>query len=212
MLANDSDPSGKPLTAALVAGPADGALTLNPNGSFSYTPKSGFYGADSFTYRDSDGTLQSNTATVALTVTQPPAPPPTAPTNLTATGGVGQVSLSWKASSSGGVSNYLVYCENPGSSTFVQVGTTNGTTTTYTDTGLAASSTYGYKVEASNAEGNSPFSNVATATTSAGNPGLVAAYSFDEGTGTTVHDASGNGNNGTISGATGGPPASTARR
>ena len=72
VLANDSDPSGKPLTAALVAGPANGTLTLNPNGSFSYTPKAGFYGADSFTYRDSDGTLQSNTATVALTVTQQP--------------------------------------------------------------------------------------------------------------------------------------------
>ena len=71
VLANDSDPSGKPLTAALVAGPANGTLTLNSNGSFSYTPKAGFYGADSFTYRDSDGTLQSNTATVALTVTTP---------------------------------------------------------------------------------------------------------------------------------------------
>ena len=69
VLANDSDPSGKPLTAALVAGPANGTLTLNSNGSFSYTPKAGFSGADSFTYRDSDGTLQSNTATVALTVT-----------------------------------------------------------------------------------------------------------------------------------------------
>src|SRR6202046_1183102 len=33
-------------------------------------------------------------------------------------------------------------------------------------------------------------------------PGLVAAYGFDEGSGTTVTDASGNGNNGTISGAT----------
>ena len=33
-------------------------------------------------------------------------------------------------------------------------------------------------------------------------PGLVAAYSFDEGSGTTVFDASGNGNNGTIGGAT----------
>ena len=33
-------------------------------------------------------------------------------------------------------------------------------------------------------------------------PGLVAAYGFNEGTGTTVTDASGNGNNGTISGAT----------
>ena len=33
-------------------------------------------------------------------------------------------------------------------------------------------------------------------------PGLVAAYSFDEGSGTTISDASGNGNNGTISGTT----------
>ena len=32
--------------------------------------------------------------------------------------------------------------------------------------------------------------------------GLVAAYSFNEGTGTTVADLSGNGNTGTISGAT----------
>ena len=33
-------------------------------------------------------------------------------------------------------------------------------------------------------------------------PGLVAAYSFDAGTGSTLADASGNGNNGTINGAT----------
>jgi hypothetical protein len=33
-------------------------------------------------------------------------------------------------------------------------------------------------------------------------PGLVAAYGFNEGTGTVVNDASGNGNNGTINGAT----------
>ena len=35
-----------------------------------------------------------------------------------------------------------------------------------------------------------------------GASGLVAAYSFDEGSGTTVADASGTGNTGTISGAT----------
>jgi hypothetical protein len=33
-------------------------------------------------------------------------------------------------------------------------------------------------------------------------PGLVAAYAFNEGSGTVVHDVSGNGNNGSISGAT----------
>ena len=40
------------------------------------------------------------------------------------------------------------------------------------------------------------------ATTPAGPSGLVAAYAFDEGSGTTVTDASGNGNNGTIANAT----------
>jgi hypothetical protein len=42
---------------------------------------------------------------------------------------------------------------------------------------------------------------IVTATPPTG-PGLVAAYPFNEGSGTTVFDVSGNGNNGTISGAT----------
>src|SRR5262249_36776954 len=38
VLSNDSDPEGDPMTATLVAGPANGTLTLNPDGSFNYTP------------------------------------------------------------------------------------------------------------------------------------------------------------------------------
>ena len=41
-----------------------------------------------------------------------------------------------------------------------------------------------------------------TVPASAQTAGLVAAYGFNEGTGTTIRDISGNGNNGTISGAT----------
>src|SRR5262249_27419290 len=56
---------------------------------------------------------------------------------------------------------------------------------------------------ATDAAGNlSPYTNTATATTPAAPSGLVAAYGFDEGTGTTVTDASGNGNSGTITNAT----------
>ena len=66
-----------------------------------------------------------------------------------------------------------------------------------------ASTTYSYRVRATDAAGNlSTYSNTANATTPAGPSGLVAAYGFDEGSGTTVADASGNGNNGTISNAT----------
>jgi len=69
VLDNDSDPDGDPLTAVLVTGPSHGSLTLNANGSFSYTPAADFAGSDSFTYKASDGTAQSNPATVTITVT-----------------------------------------------------------------------------------------------------------------------------------------------
>ncbi len=51
--------SGHSLTPAVVTGPAHGTLTLNPDGSFSYSPVSGFNGTDSFTYDVSDGTSTS---------------------------------------------------------------------------------------------------------------------------------------------------------
>ena len=69
VLANDTDAEGNPLTAAVVASVAHGTLTLGANGSISYVPTTGYTGPDSFTYRANDGSLNSNTATVSLTVT-----------------------------------------------------------------------------------------------------------------------------------------------
>ena len=68
VLGNDTDVEGGPLTAILVAGPASGSLTLSANGSFTYTPNANFNGSDSFTYRANDGTADSNTVTVSITV------------------------------------------------------------------------------------------------------------------------------------------------
>ncbi len=68
VLGNDGDVDGNPLTAALVSNVSNGALTLNPNGSFSYTPNLNFNGSDSFTYQANDGTLNSNIVTVTITV------------------------------------------------------------------------------------------------------------------------------------------------
>ncbi|HEX3148917.1 MAG TPA: Ig-like domain-containing protein [Gemmataceae bacterium] len=72
LLANDTDADGDALTAILGAGPAHGSLTLNANGSFTYTPAAGYSGSDTFTYRANDKAASSALATVNLLVAPPP--------------------------------------------------------------------------------------------------------------------------------------------
>lgn len=67
VLGNDVNPLPGPMTAKLSSNPANGALDLNPDGSFTYTPKSGFVGQDSFTYVADNG-QPSSVATVTLVV------------------------------------------------------------------------------------------------------------------------------------------------
>ena len=75
VLGNDSDVDGDPLTAIIVANPSHGSVTLNPNGSFTYTPSTNYNGPDSFTYKANDGTVNGNVATVNITVTAVNDPP-----------------------------------------------------------------------------------------------------------------------------------------
>ena len=70
ILANDSDANGQTLSSILVSDPGNGGLILNADGSFIYTPFNNFVGTDSFTYFANDGTMDSNTATVSITVNQ----------------------------------------------------------------------------------------------------------------------------------------------
>ncbi len=76
VLANDSDPdSGNNLglRAVKVTDPAHGTLTLNADGSFTYTPQASFFGTDTFTYKDNDGVHDGNVATVTFNVVNPAA-------------------------------------------------------------------------------------------------------------------------------------------
>ena len=69
-----TDPNGDPLTYAIVTPPSHG--TLSPAGtagpSRTYIPTTGYEGPDSFTFKTNDGSLDSNTATVSITVQNGP--------------------------------------------------------------------------------------------------------------------------------------------
>jgi uncharacterized repeat protein (TIGR01451 family) len=71
ILANDLNPNG-PLGDLVITGnttPANGALVLNADGSFTYTPNAGFRGpTDTFTYTLGNGTGLTDTATVTITI------------------------------------------------------------------------------------------------------------------------------------------------
>jgi hypothetical protein len=63
-----TDADSNPLTYAVVTGPAHGTLSGTAPG-LTYTPNAGYSGPDSFTFKANDGSADSNTATVSITVT-----------------------------------------------------------------------------------------------------------------------------------------------
>jgi gliding motility-associated-like protein len=75
VLNNDSDPNGNPITAIKVTDPANGTVTLNPNGSFTYVHNNGTSTSDSFTYKVNDGIVDGNTVTVTITINASNTPP-----------------------------------------------------------------------------------------------------------------------------------------
>ncbi len=68
VLDNDTDPEGDSLTVDSFTPPDNGSLTLNPDGSFDYTPEPNFNGTDTFEYTIDDGNGGSDTATVTINV------------------------------------------------------------------------------------------------------------------------------------------------
>jgi VCBS repeat-containing protein len=68
VLVDDTDADFDTLTAVKVTDPAHGTLILNSNGAFTYTPAANYSGTDFFTYTANDGIVDSNVATVNITV------------------------------------------------------------------------------------------------------------------------------------------------
>src|SRR6266571_1743419 len=134
----------------------------------------GLVAATSYNYRaraaDAAGNL-SGYSSIASVTTQGTSDTmaPTMPSGLTATAASSsQINLAWTASTDNvGVTGYQVdRCQGASCTTFVQVATPTGTS--FNDTGLAAATSYSYRVRAADAAGNlSAYSNVASARTGA---------------------------------------------
>ena len=75
VLANDSDPDGDPITVTGYTQPANGAVTVNANGSLTYIPNPNFNGTNTFSYTIADGKGGTATTTVTVTVTPTNDPP-----------------------------------------------------------------------------------------------------------------------------------------
>jgi VCBS repeat-containing protein len=69
-----SDPDGNALTYVILSGPANGMLT-GIGSSRTYLPNPNYNGADSFTFKVNDGAVDSNTATVSITINSVNDPP-----------------------------------------------------------------------------------------------------------------------------------------
>jgi hypothetical protein len=99
-----------------------------------------------------------------------PAPiPPVAPSDPTAAAvSSSQINLAWTDNSDNEDGFKIERCTGAGCTAFSQIATVGGNVTTYSNTGLAGSTTYTYRIRAYNAGGNSDYSNLASATTDVG--------------------------------------------
>jgi len=112
------------------------------------------------TARDAAGNTSTDTLTVTYTI-----PPPAEPTGLTATATSStQINLTW-TDASNNESGFKLERKTGAGGTYAQIATPATNATSYSDTGLAASTTYFYRIRSTNTAGDSAYSNEVSATT-----------------------------------------------
>ncbi len=150
VLGNDTDIEGGPLGAVLISGPTHGTLTLNPNGSFSYTPAPNFSGVDGFSYKANDGRDDSNAATVSIVISSDNDPPVAVSDSVTTQSGQ-PVSITLEASDADGSALTYRIVRSPANGTL----TGTGPNRTYTPkTGFTGSDSFAFVANDGNADSN----------------------------------------------------------
>jgi uncharacterized repeat protein (TIGR02543 family) len=159
-----SVPTGTNLTALV----ATFTLSSGATAAIGSTPQISGQTANNFTSAVTYVLTSQDSSTVQnYLVTVVVAGNPSAPQNLTATGGQGSASLSWSAPASDGgrpVTGYVVE-SSLDSTNWTNVGATNASTTTLNVSGLANSTTYSFRVRATNISGSTAYNYSDLATT-----------------------------------------------
>jgi hypothetical protein len=159
--ATDVD-AGDTLTYSKVSGPA--WLTVSADGTLSGTPGSGDVGANVFTVQVDDGNGGTDTATLNITVNTAPAIP-AAPSNLSATAvSKTQIDLDWTDNADNETGFKIERSKNVNTN-FSEIATVGADVTSFSDTTAKKNTTYFYRVRATNADGDSAYSNEASART-----------------------------------------------
>ena len=143
VLANDSDPLGGTLTAAIAASPLHGTAQVQGT-AIVYAPAPNYFGPDVFTYRASNAEATSTAATVTVTVTPVNDPPVAVDDTATTDQDVAVVvSVLGNDTDVDGDTLTVAATTQPANGSV----TTNGTTVTYTpNAGFAGNDSFGYTV------------------------------------------------------------------
>ncbi|MDB1087590.1 glycosyl hydrolase family 8 [Streptomyces sp. ACA25] len=181
----DGSPTGAPgcvhvtTTGCTVTG-------LSPETSYSFTVRA----------RDAAGNVSAPSSSLAVTTAAPSTTAPAAPSGLTATAsGPTDITLSW-TDNSADETGFRIERRTGADGSWALLTTTAPDVTTHTDTGLTGGTSYRYRVRATNAAGDSAFSDEAEATA----PGVpvtrnayqqIAADTYDAASGVTTQQDDG---------------------
>ncbi|HYE31015.1 MAG TPA: fibronectin type III domain-containing protein [Methylomirabilota bacterium] len=143
----------------VVASPGEGATsftdtTVNASATYHYRIKS-------------FNTVEASPYSPEISVTTPAAPlqPPAAPTLTGTVASHNTLNLQWAAVAS--ANEFRLERRTAGTSSWTEIARIDGGSTTHVDAGLAANTTYVYRLRASNSAGVSPYSGELSLTTSA---------------------------------------------
>ena len=156
---------GDTLKFSVVANPQHGTLTAPTTNSVTYTPNTGFSGPDSFTYKATTkngraGGVDSNIATVTMTVNAPPPPPPPTADNKTIQTNAG-TSVGITLTGTDTIPNDVLKFSVIGNPQHGNLTNPTSNTVTYTpNTGFSGPDSFTYKAT----DGQGVSSNIATVT------------------------------------------------